>query len=145
MTTRYRVEPKKSRFTVQAFATGLLSFFGHRPTFDVRDFAGEIRIEGSVIEGTRVELTVKADALELLDDVRDTDRKEIEGRMRQEVLETAAYPEITFHTTDASGKKLAPGEYRVRLSGSLPLHGVPHPHEGGGGRQAFEDGDPPRG
>ena len=30
--------PGQSRFTVQAFAAGLLSFLGHSPTFAVRDF-----------------------------------------------------------------------------------------------------------
>ena len=35
---RYRIDPGRSRFTVQAFATGLLSAFAHSPTFAVRDF-----------------------------------------------------------------------------------------------------------
>ena len=30
--------------------------------------------------------------------VGDADRREIEGRMRREVLETATYPEIAYHT-----------------------------------------------
>ena len=42
MTVRYRLDPVRSRFTVQAFATGLLSFLAHSPTFGVRDFAGEM-------------------------------------------------------------------------------------------------------
>ena len=129
MTTRYRLEPTKSRFTVQAFATGMLSFFAHSPTFAARDFSGEIRIEGGVIDGIRVELTVKAASLELLDKVRPADREEIEGRMRREVLEVSAYPEIHFQTEEASGETLARGHYRVRLGGPLTLHGVTHPHQ----------------
>ncbi len=46
MTARYRLDPGQSRFTVQAFATGLLSFLGHSPTFAVRDFAGAVRFDG---------------------------------------------------------------------------------------------------
>ncbi len=33
MMSRYRLDNKSSRFTVQAFATGLLSFAAHSPTF----------------------------------------------------------------------------------------------------------------
>ena len=43
MTTRYRFDPSLSRFTVRAFASGLLSFVGHSPTFAVRQFAGARR------------------------------------------------------------------------------------------------------
>jgi hypothetical protein len=40
---RYTLDPASSRFTVQAFATGLLSALGHSPTFAVREFTGEWR------------------------------------------------------------------------------------------------------
>ncbi|HZY84092.1 MAG TPA: hypothetical protein VFE78_04635 [Gemmataceae bacterium] len=38
--TRYRLGPELRQFTVQAFASGMLSFLGHSPTFAVRDFTG---------------------------------------------------------------------------------------------------------
>jgi hypothetical protein len=37
-TVRYVFDPSVSRFTVQAFATGLLCAFGHNPTIAIRDF-----------------------------------------------------------------------------------------------------------
>jgi hypothetical protein len=37
MAVHYRLNPGESRFTVQAFASGLLSFLGHSPTFAIRD------------------------------------------------------------------------------------------------------------
>ena len=129
MTTRYRLEPRQSRFTVQGFATGVLSFFAHSPTFAARDFSGEIRIEGGMIDGTRVDLTINAASLQLLDQVKPADREEIEGRMRREVLEVSAYPEISFHTEEASGETLARGHYRVRLRGRMTLHGVTRPQQ----------------
>ena len=45
MPARYRLDPAHSRFTVQAFAAGMLSFLGHNPTFAVRDFQGEVRFD----------------------------------------------------------------------------------------------------
>ena len=128
MTTRYKLDPGRSRFTVQAFAAGMLSFFAHSPTFAVRDFTGTLSFEGGRISGLRLELTIRADSLQLVDNVSAADRREIEGRMRTEVLETTAYPEITFRTTDVSAETLSPGRYRARIGGLLSLRGVTRPH-----------------
>ena len=38
---RYAIDGRISRFTVRAFASGMLSAFGHSPTIAIRDFAGE--------------------------------------------------------------------------------------------------------
>jgi hypothetical protein len=37
----YALDPRKGSFTVQAFATGLLSAFGHSPRFAIRNFDGK--------------------------------------------------------------------------------------------------------
>jgi polyisoprenoid-binding protein YceI len=121
---RYRFDPGHSRFTVQAFASGLLSFLGHSPTFAVRNFDGELRWQPEMSEGTGLEVTVRADSLELIDNVRPADREEIEGRMRREVLDVAAYPEIRFQATEIATATLAANRYRLRIVGLLSLHGV---------------------
>ena len=38
----YVVDARASRFTVQAFATGILSAMGHNPKIGIRTFAGEV-------------------------------------------------------------------------------------------------------
>ena len=91
MMSRYRLDNKTSRFTVKAFATGLLSFAAHSPTFLVTDVRGGIDVEANDLNRMRVEVTVNADSLEIIDDVSAADRQEIEGRMRREVLETGRY------------------------------------------------------
>jgi polyisoprenoid-binding protein YceI len=127
MTTLHRFDPGQSRFTVQAFASGMLSMLGHSPTFAVRDFAGFVRLDGPGVEGLYVELTARADSLELLDRLGAREREEIERRMRREVLETAAFPEITFHTVEFEAELVDRGHYRVFLGGRLTLHGVTRP------------------
>jgi polyisoprenoid-binding protein YceI len=139
MTVRYRFDPGYGRFTVQAFASGLLSFLGHSPTFAVRDFAGGMGFADG-FAGAWLELTVKADSLELLDAVRPGDRVEIEGRMRREVLETAAYPEIGFRGTDLSAGQISVGRYRLRIEGPLSLHGVTNLHQVDAQLLIYEDG-----
>ena len=51
MTTRYKLDPVGSRFTVRAFAAGMFSFLGHSPTFAVTDFGGGVSFEGGTLDG----------------------------------------------------------------------------------------------
>ncbi len=37
----YVIDSRASRFTVQAFATGMLARMGHNPTIGIRDFSGD--------------------------------------------------------------------------------------------------------
>ena len=124
MTALYRFDPAQGRFTVQAFATGMLSMLGHSPTFAVRDYAGTVRLDGDRLEGLSVALTIRVDSLDLLDRVSASDRAEILGRMQREVLETAAFPEVAFHTVETESEPLDRGHYRTFLGGRLTLHGA---------------------
>jgi polyisoprenoid-binding protein YceI len=118
------LDPSQSRFTVQAFAQGALSVFAHSPTFVIRAFTGEIRLAPEVMADAALHLAVQADSLALSDSVSAKDREEIERRMRQEVLETAAYPQIVFQSTEIAASKIAEGWYRLEIAGKLSLHGV---------------------
>jgi polyisoprenoid-binding protein YceI len=140
MAARYRLDPGKSQFTVQAFAAGMLSALGHSPTFAVRDFAGVVRFEGEGVAGLGVDLTARADSLDLLDRVKPADRDEILLRMRREVLETAAFPEVAFHTAESSAERVDRGRYRVFLGGRLTLHGVTQPQGVDAELRLFDDG-----
>jgi polyisoprenoid-binding protein YceI len=126
MTTRYAFDPRQSRFTAQAFATGFLSALGHDPIFTVAEFQGGMVFEAEGLQA--LELTVDSRALVLLSDVKPSDRQEIEGRMRRDVLETAAFPVITFQAERIEAHPLAPGRDRVRIEGRLSLHGVVNRH-----------------
>ena len=124
LAVHYAIDPKLSRFTVQAFAGGLLSGFGHNPTFAVRDFTGEANFSPDAPQAGSLLMKIRGDSLELTTDVNDKDRKEIERTMRQEVIETEEYPEIRYEGSVASVSEPGPGRYRVNLAGKLSLHGV---------------------
>jgi polyisoprenoid-binding protein YceI len=140
MTARYRFDPTQGRFLVHAFATGMLSLFAHSPTFAVRDFRGVMSFESSDFRGMTLDLTVIADSLELVGRVRDADRREIEGRMRREVLETAAYPEIRFEAGGSTPTPIAQNRYRLHIDGRLSLHGMTRPHKMDAELLVFSDG-----
>jgi polyisoprenoid-binding protein YceI len=120
----YRLDTSRSRFTVRAFATGLLSAFAHNPTIAIRDFAGEVQFPPGKLQEGRLRISIKADSLEVVGNVSDKDRREIERQMREEVLETARYPEVVFESTRISAEMITEGQYRVRINGRLFLHGV---------------------
>ncbi|MEP6636518.1 MAG: YceI family protein [Acidobacteriota bacterium] len=121
---RYRVTPETSTFTVQAYAEGLFSAFGHDPLIAIRDFTGEAEVVPDTFEVANLKLTVKGDSLAVANDVKEKDRQEIERMMREEVLETSKYPEIVFVSSNVSASRLGEGRYRARIIGDLTLHGV---------------------
>jgi polyisoprenoid-binding protein YceI len=140
MSTVYRFDPGQSRFTVQAFATGLLSFMGHSPAFAVRDFSGTVAFDAGRVGGMRLDLNVRADSLALTGEFRSADREEIERTMRREVLETADYPQIRYEAMAVSSETSSPGRYCVRLDGRLSLHGVTLEHPAEAELTVFDDG-----
>ncbi len=121
---RYAIDAGTSRLTVRAFASGMLSAFGHSPTLTVRDFAGEATFAAGTLEEAILVIKIKAASLAVSDDISDKDRREIERTMNQEVLETFKYPEIVFDSSKVSASKAGNGQYWVNLVGNLSLHGV---------------------
>jgi len=121
---RYRLVPAQSTFTVQAFAEGLLSAFGHDPVLAIKDFSGEVQFVPGSFEAASVKMTVKADSIALSTEVKEKDRIEMEQTMREQVLEIAKYPEIVFVSSNISVTKLAEGRYRARVIGDLTFHGA---------------------
>ena len=123
-TVRYLIDGKGSKFIVRAFATGLLSAFGHDPTISIEDFEGEARINPDALEESSVHILIHAESLVVTDDVSNKDREEIQRRMHQEVLESDGYPEIEYQCSKVSASKTGEGQYWVALNGELSLHGV---------------------
>lgn len=125
---RYVLDPSQGRFTVQAFATGLLSGLGHSPTFAIREYTGELNFSPDAPTEASFRLTVKPDSLQVTDSVSAKDRQEIERQMREDVFQTATYPEIVFHSTGITADQIADDWYRLQIAGELQLHGVKKPH-----------------
>lgn len=121
---RYVLDTGLSRFQVRVFATGLLAGFGHSPTIAIRDFTGEARISADGPSDSSAQLRINAGSLSVTGDIKDKDRREIERLMNEEVLETAAHPEITFATSAISADKTGEDQYRLTMKGDLSLHGV---------------------
>lgn len=121
---RYSIDKTKSTFTVRAFATGLLSAFGHSPTIAVPDLEGEIVFNPEVIEHSSVRIVIHAASLTVTDDIREKDREEINRTMHEQVLESDSHPDILYECSRLTASKLGEGQYWGTLNGELTLHGV---------------------
>ena len=119
----YLLDAGISRFTVHAFAGGLLSGLGHNPVVAIRDFTGEVRWDSDAPQQASLRLRIAAASLAVQNNISDKDRREMERTMHEEVLETAKYPDILFESAGVSGVH----GNRVDLAGNLSLHGVTRP------------------
>lgn len=123
----YTIDPGSSRFTVRAFAQGLLSGFGHNPVIAIRDFSGEVNFAPDDLIKGSVGITIQAASFEVQNDVSEKDLREIARTMNDQVLEVKRFPEIAFESRQVSGIKLGESLYVVKIEGDLFLHGVTRP------------------
>lgn len=121
---RYLVDTRTSQFTVQAFASGLISAIAHSPKLAIRDWTGRAQIASGRMEGVSLQVLVKPASLEVLDELPEVDRRELHKVMNREVLETAQFPEITYDSSEIAVDKLKDDLYRLNVRGHLNLHGV---------------------
>ncbi len=124
LATRYLLDTSRSRFTVQAFASGLLAGFGHNPIFVVRDFAGELIFSPDQPGDCSYSMTVQSPSLQLSDGLTEHERQEIQRIAMDEVLEVAKYPDIAFRSTKILATNITPGWFRAQIKGLLRLHGI---------------------
>jgi polyisoprenoid-binding protein YceI len=120
----YVIDNRASRFTVQAFATGLLAKMGHNPTIGIRDFSGDMKFNPDKLEASSFRLLIKTASMSVQDDISDKDRREIERLMTQEVLEIAKFPEVVYEAPDISVTKMADALFSATVKGNLTMHGV---------------------
>jgi polyisoprenoid-binding protein YceI len=120
----YKLNPSQSKFTVQAFAAGLLAGFGHNPTIGIRDFTGEAQFAPNTFADASLRLAINAKSLVVLDDIKEKDKQEIERTMFDDVLETSKYPEIIFQSTSITTARIIEGRYKAKIIGNLTMHGI---------------------
>jgi polyisoprenoid-binding protein YceI len=123
---RYRIDAGQSNFMVHASVGGLLSGLGHDHNIAIKDISGETQFTDGTVAPASLRMTIRADSLTVTDNVKDSDRQTIEKTMREQVLETGKYPEITFNSTTIEAIKNSSNQYQGNIWGDLTLHGVTH-------------------
>ena len=121
---RFVVDKTGSRFTVQAFATGLLAAFGHNPRIEIRDYDAEIRCDPETFENASVRLTIRTGGMEVLDEMKPSDRQKLEEEMYEKVLESRSFPIAEYKSNEIKVQKITNHLFRADLNGELLFHGV---------------------
>lgn len=124
----YQVDTRTSQFTVQAFAGGLLSGVAHSPRIAIREWTADARFKPDSLREASLQVRIKLASLAVLDEMRDTDRREIHRVMFDEVLEVHRYPDVVFESAEIVAEKQNETLYRLKISGKLSLHGVTSTH-----------------
>lgn len=125
---KYSVDPKASQFVVQAFASGLISAVAHSPKIAIRDWTGNITFVPHSLANANVSVAVRTATFDVLDELREKDRRDLTRIMHDDVLESKRYPEVLFDSTQIGPTKQRESLYRVNVEGKLTLHGVTHDH-----------------
>lgn len=120
----YQIDAKRSRFIVETQTSGLSTMFAHDHRIEVRDFGGQAAFGRDLTRSGSLQLKAKAKSLVLIGEDNLGARQAVESTLREDVLETDKYPEITFKTKSVTSSRRGDGTFDVRLTGELNLHGV---------------------
>jgi polyisoprenoid-binding protein YceI len=97
---------------------------GHDPTIAIRDFSGEVQIDRAAPESATLKMQIRANSLEVMDELKSKDRQEMESVMNQKVLDSSHYPNIVFEGAATSANQVSEGRFQVEMNGMLSLHGI---------------------
>jgi polyisoprenoid-binding protein YceI len=120
----FLIDKAASRFTVQTFATGILSSFGHNPTIGIRDYEGEIQFIPETYEKAFLRMTLKNTGLDVLDEMKSVDREKLEKIMYEQVLDVEHFPTTVYESKEIGVEKPGNGPILARATGDLSFHGV---------------------
>lgn len=123
----FAVDRAVSRFQVQAFASGLLSAFGHDPKVEIRDYDAQISCSLETFDNASVQVTVHALGMEILDEMKASDRQKLEQEMHEKVLDTKHFSTIIYESRSVSVDKLTDSNLHVQVDGELSFRGVTRP------------------
>jgi polyisoprenoid-binding protein YceI len=123
---RYALDASSSRFTVQAFASGMLWAFAHNPMIAIRDFTGTLDFSRESPDKTALEIVVNPASMESTDSIRPADRQEIQDTM-MEMLQVSTYPVVRYHSDSAGLTRISDSWFRLQFKGHLSLRGMTKP------------------
>jgi len=125
---KFTIDTVASRFAVQAFATGLLSSFGHNPTIAIRDYDGEIECDPDTFDKAHVRVTVRTNRMEVQDEMKRDDLRKLEQEMYGKILEAERFPVAEFQSKQITIQKMGNDLLVAHVAGDLAFHGATQSH-----------------
>src|SRR5436853_6489542 len=104
---RYRLDSSQSKFIAHALSGGLLWFKGHDHLVAVREFTGEAQLTPESVNSASLQINAKtASMVETSSVFTEPQKQIIDKELREIVLLPDQYPEISFKSTNVSGKSI---------------------------------------
>ncbi len=127
-TVTYNLVPGQSKFMAHASPSGLFWFKGHGHHLAASDFSGQVELTPDTITPASLHLVVKAASLhETGAAFTDQQKQIIDKELKEIVFHPDRYPDITFQSTNVTAKAKGAGQYDVKITGNLTLHGATRP------------------
>lgn len=123
-TVNFVIDKGVSNFRVQAFATGLLSSFGHSPKIEIRDYNAEIQCVPDTFDKAFLRVTVQTAVMEVLDELKKDDRQKLEKEMYDKVLDVTHFPVAVYESREITIQKLSGDLMTAQVNGDLSFRGV---------------------
>jgi polyisoprenoid-binding protein YceI len=123
-TVNFVIDKGVSRFSVQAFATGLFSSFGHSPKIGIRDFNADIQFVPDTFEKAFLRVTVQTGVMEVLDEMKKDDQQRLEREMYDKVLDVAHFPVAIYESREITVQKVSGDLMTAQVTGDLSFRGV---------------------
>lgn len=96
----------------------------HSPKIAIRGYTADVTFVPGTLAGAKLKVVVKTATLEVLDELREADRRELHRVMYDEVLEVKRFPEAVFESSTINAERLKENLNRVNVEGRLSLHGA---------------------
>src|SRR6185503_19660143 len=127
-TVTYILDASQSKFMAHTESSGLLWFKGKGHHLAAREFTGQVELTPDTITPASLRLVVKAASLQETGEKFTQPQKDIiDKELKEIVFHPDQYPDITFQSTGVTAKSKGAGQYDVKITGNMTLHGVTHP------------------
>lgn len=125
----YIFDAVKSTLEINVYKEGLFKVFAHDHLVAAKEFSGTVQFDEQKLENSSVRFRAAAKSLTAVDPGEsEKDRTQVQSTMLGEsVLDATRYPEIAFHSTGVTLTDKQGDTWRIRLEGTLLLHGVEKP------------------
>jgi len=120
----YLLDSRESRMEMRTATEGVMSGFAPGYTFVFYAFEGFIRLTPGSVTPAEFVMVTKADSIRLVGRTRESEKAMVEGILKNEMMETARYPEIVYWGSNIALEKTGPATYRATIDGTLSQHGV---------------------
>jgi polyisoprenoid-binding protein YceI len=127
-TVTYEFGPSSASLTLRTTRAGLAARLAHDLTLEPESWSGSVTLDRADLATTSVEVIVAPASLAVahssggVKPLSDGDRREIASIIKEKVLQTTKYPDLTFRSTAISGESST-----FTVTGDLTITGTTRP------------------